>query len=161
MIEIGWRVNYSKALDILILAGMNSSVMRGKPARENLELTEQYLKDPAQFHIPEQKIKEYTTIAGATLGQGLNFRLRIIKYLLGKESNPHEGAYISEVAETLKMSKGSAFVNLSELEEAGILVHKWELKKGRGTQKAVKVYSLNPDLSTHFKETIETLVKEL
>jgi len=87
------------------------------------------------------------------------YRPRIVKYLLEKESNPHEGAYISEVAEKLKISKGSAFVNLSELEEAGVLLHKWELKKGNGTPKAVKVYTVNPRLDKNVKDTIEKLVK--
>lgn len=88
-------------------------------------------------------------------------RLRIIKYLLAKGNNPREGAYISEIGKKLNISKGTAFVNLSELERAGILVHTWELKEEDSTKKAVKVYHLSPKLPANVRGSIEKLVKEL
>jgi predicted transcriptional regulator len=92
------------------------------------------------------------------------YRPRIIKYLI---KNRNKRVYVSEVAAMLKISKGSAFVNLSELEESGILSHRWEtikikgkVRRGLAPIKLVKSYTLNPHFTNIVRNTIESLLKE-
>lgn len=83
-------------------------------------------------------------------------RPRIVAYLIEK----HQGTHVSDVSKKLGISKGSTFVNLSELEAAGVLVHRWALKKKEKTRMAVKIYSLNPKLPRSIKDTIKRLVTD-
>jgi len=82
-------------------------------------------------------------------------RSTIVNFLFQKK----DGAYISEVAKKLKISKGSAFANLGELEKARVVVHHWELTGQDKTPRAVKVYSIDNKLKS--SEQFKRIFKEI